>query len=175
MWLYNQVPNRESGLTPIELITKRKSNHFDLLCSHVWGCPAYVLEPKLQNGQKLPKWNRRSRLGQFLGYSDQHLSLVANIRHLKTGYVSPQYHVVYNDLFQTVFSAGPNTDLVYAMCEELFNTSCEVYATDKYDAEDYLVYRPPPLDEVWLDYEGRHQSRDDLCRQRSCNDAQVRS
>ncbi len=114
-------------------------------------------------------------MGQFLGYSDQHLSLVDNIRHLKTGYVSPQYHVVYNNLFQTVFSAGPNTYLVDAMCEELFNTSCEVYATDEYDAEDNLVYRPPPLDEVWLDDEGCRQSRDELCCQQSCNDAQVRS
>ncbi len=141
----------------------------------MWGCPAYVLEPKLQNGQKLPKWNRRSHLGQFLGYSDEHSSLVANIRHLKTGYVSPHYHVVYNDLFQTVFSVGPNTELVDAMCEELFTTSCEVYATDKNNAEDNLVYCPPPLDEVWLDDEGCRQSRDELHRQCSCNDAQVRA
>ena len=175
VWLYNRVPNRESGLTPLELITRQKADYKDLLRSHVWGCPAYVLEPKLQNGQKLPKWNRRSRLGQFLGYSDEHSSLVANIRHLKTGYVSPQYHVVFDDLFQTVFSAGPDTDLVDAMCEELFSTSSEVYATDEYDAQDNLVYRPPPLDEVWLDDEGRRQSRDELRRQRARNDAQVRA
>ena len=85
-----------------------------------------------------------------------------NIRRLKTGYVSPQYHVVYDDLFQTVFSAGPVIELVDAMCEELFTTSCEVYATDKYDAEDNLVYRSPPLDKVWLDEEGCRQSQDEL-------------
>ena len=28
------------------------------------------------------------------------------------------------------------------MCEELFTTSCEVHATDEYDADDNLVYRP---------------------------------
>ncbi len=50
-----------------------------------------------------------------------------------------------------------------------------MYATDKYNAEDNLVYRPPPLDEVWLDDEGRRQSRDELCRQCSRNDAQVRA
>ena len=104
VWLYNRVPNYESGLTPLELITKQKADHRDILRSHVWGCPAYVLEPKLQNGQKLPKWNRRSRLGQFLGYSDVHSSLVANIRHLGTGFVSPTYHVVFDNLFETVFS-----------------------------------------------------------------------
>ena len=117
VWLYNRVPNYESGLTPMELLTKQKADHRDILCCHVWGCPTYVLEPKLQNGQKLPKWNRRSRLGQFLGYSDEHSSLIANIRHLKMGFVSPQYHVVFDDLFETVFSSGANDALVDSICE----------------------------------------------------------
>ncbi len=51
--LYNRVPNRQSGLTPLELLIKSKANHCDLFHSHVWGCPAKVLEPKLQNDQKL--------------------------------------------------------------------------------------------------------------------------
>ncbi len=59
VWLYNRVPNQVSSLTPLELITKQKADHRDILRLHVWGCPAYVLEPKLQNGQKLPKWNQR--------------------------------------------------------------------------------------------------------------------
>jgi hypothetical protein len=57
VWLYICVPNQVSGLTPLKLITKQKVDHRDILHSHVWGCPAYVLKPKLQNGQKLPKWN----------------------------------------------------------------------------------------------------------------------
>jgi hypothetical protein len=65
-----------------------------------------------KNGQKLPKWNHRSRLGQFLGYSDEHSSLVANVRHLGTGYVSPQYHVVFDGLFKPVFSSGSDDALV---------------------------------------------------------------
>jgi hypothetical protein len=55
VWLYNRIPNCLSGLTPLELITKSKADHQDLLRSHVWGCPAIVLEPQLQNDQKLPK------------------------------------------------------------------------------------------------------------------------
>ncbi len=35
VWLYNRVPNRESGLTPMELITKQKADHSDLVRSHV--------------------------------------------------------------------------------------------------------------------------------------------
>ena len=129
-----------------------------------------MLEPKLQNGRKLPKWNRRSRLGQFLGYSDEHSSLVANVRHLKTGFLSLQYHLVFDDLFESVFSSGPNDAIVDAMCKDPYESSCEVYATDKYDAHDNLVYKPPSLDEVWLDAEGREQSKLELRQQRKRND-----
>jgi hypothetical protein len=51
----------------------------DILCCHVWGCPVYVLEAKHQHDQQLPKWNGRARLGQFVGFSDEHSSLVANV------------------------------------------------------------------------------------------------
>ena len=36
----------------------------------------------------------RARLGQFVGFSDEHSSLVANVWHLTTGYISPLFHVV---------------------------------------------------------------------------------
>jgi hypothetical protein len=58
VWVYNPVPNVRSGLTPLELITRECSDYYkDLLHCHVWGCPVFVLEAKLQNDQKLPKWN----------------------------------------------------------------------------------------------------------------------
>jgi len=66
----------------------------------------YVLEAKLQNDQKLPKWNRSARLGQFVGFLDEHSSMVSNVQHLTTGYISPQVHVVFNDLFETVNHTG---------------------------------------------------------------------
>ncbi len=106
VWLHNRIPNRLSGLTPLELLTNTKANHYDLLHTHVWGCPVYVLDPKLQDGQKIPKWNCHSRLGQFLDFSDSHSSLAANVCHLSMGYVSPQYHLVFDDLIETVFSTG---------------------------------------------------------------------
>ncbi len=102
VWLYNRVPNCQSGLIPLELIAKSKADHSDLFCSHVWGCPAVVLEPKLQNDQKLPKWNWCACVGQFLGYLDDHSPLVANVRHMSTGHVFLQFHVVFDDLYETV-------------------------------------------------------------------------
>ncbi len=78
------------------------------------------------------------------------------------GFFSPQYHVLFDDLFETVFSSGTNDALVDTICENFYGTSCEIYATDKYDAHDNLVYKPPPLDEVWLDAKGREESKIEL-------------
>ncbi len=66
----------------------------------------YVLKAKLQNDQKLPKWNRRDHLGQFVGVLDEHSSMVANICHLTTRYISPQFHVDLDNLFGTVNCTG---------------------------------------------------------------------
>ncbi len=89
-------------------------------------------------------------------------SLVANVRHLTTGFISPQYHMVFDDLFESVFISGPNDAIVDAICKDLYRSSCEVYATEEYDGHDNLVYKPPPLDEVWLDAEGREQRKLEL-------------
>ena len=65
-WLYNRVPNRQSGLTLLEFLTKTNMDHRDLLHPHVWGCLSFVIDAKLQNYQKIPKWNLRSRLEKSL-------------------------------------------------------------------------------------------------------------
>ncbi len=54
VWLHNCIPNCLHGLTPLELLTKTKTNHCDLLHTHIWGCPVYVLDPKLQDGKRVP-------------------------------------------------------------------------------------------------------------------------
>jgi hypothetical protein len=58
VYLWNNLPNQASNMAPLELFSKSRFpsyNHLRRL--HVWGCPAYVLEPKLQDGKKIPKWN----------------------------------------------------------------------------------------------------------------------
>ena len=145
---------------PQEMLTKCKTNHHDLLRTHVWGCPVFVLDPKLQDGKKIPKWNCRSRLGQFLGFSDEHSSLVANVRNLSTSFVSPQYHVVFDDLFQTVFSSGDNDTVVDEICNNLCEFDRDVYAEDEFDVQRNLVYPTPPLDEVQFDESERRDQRD---------------
>jgi len=151
VWLYNRLPNRITGLTPLELLTKTKADHKDLLRTHVWGCPTFVLDARLQDGKKIPKWNRRSRLGQYLGFSDEHSSLVANVRHLTTGCVSPQYHCIFGGMFETVYAAkADNWTLYDALSNLLWDSDRDQYAEEEYDADGMLVYTPPPLDKVWL-------------------------
>ncbi len=126
VWLHNRIPDCLSGLTSLKLLNKTKANHPDLLCTHVWECPVYILDSKLQDRQKIPKWNSQSCLCQFLGFSDVHFTLVANICHLSTSYMSPQYHLFFDDLSETVFGTGNDALLDY-ICNQLFDSACDFY------------------------------------------------
>ena len=64
-------------------------DHQYFLETHVWGFPTLILDPKLQNGQNIPKWNQHAWMGQFLDLSDDHSSMVATVRNLRTTHVSP--------------------------------------------------------------------------------------
>jgi hypothetical protein len=69
-----------------------------------FGCPVYVLHSELQTtkGAIQDKWKDRSRVGLYLGRSPLHASSVALVLNLVTGRVSPQFHVSFDPLFQTV-------------------------------------------------------------------------
>ena len=68
VWLHNHLPNYCSGITQLEFLTSNNVEHIDLRISHVWVCPVFVMDPKLKNDQKIPKWNRRFLLGHFIGF-----------------------------------------------------------------------------------------------------------
>ena len=103
IWIWNHLPKKGVGFSPLELFTGVRSDHHELNRLHVWGCPVYVLEPELTvAGESIPKWNKRSRLGQFLGNSTSHSTTVGLVRNLTTGKISPQFHLVFDDLFETV-------------------------------------------------------------------------
>jgi hypothetical protein len=107
IYIWNHLPSSSHKLSPIELFTKTKfHNHHHLQNLHVFGCPVYVLDAKLQDAKKLPKWERRSRRGVYLGFSRQHSNNVHLVLNLETGNISPQYHLVFDDSFSTVYSDG---------------------------------------------------------------------
>jgi hypothetical protein len=61
------------------------------------------LDHRLQSGGgKIPKWESRARMGIYVRRSPSHAANVSLILNPRTGQISPQFHVIYNDDFTTV-------------------------------------------------------------------------
>ena len=73
---------------------------------------------------------------------------------------------MFDDTFETVYSAGLPTAEVNTICDKLFEKSRELYAEEEFDDDGELIYRPPPLDDVWLDVDERRDRRTALADQR---------
>ena len=151
VWIYNNMPLADrANMSPNELFSKSKVGCSMLQRARVFGCPCYVLDSRLQDGRKIPKWKPRSRTGMFLGFSSKHSSLVGMILNIRTGYISPQFHVVYDEKFETV-----TTDMSVDLREtwiDLWKNSRDTYLND-WDVE---VDGPLPktgLDQVFADRE----------------------
>jgi hypothetical protein len=99
-------------------------------------------------------------MGQFVGFSDEHSSLVANVRHLTTNFISPQFHLVFDDLFKTVNRICVDDLVVESICNELCQLNRELFAEEELDEAGNIIYQPPPLHEVWLDEAGRGQGNE---------------
>ena len=71
---------------------------------HTFGCPVYVLDSRLQSagGPGPPKWDPWARLGIYVGHSPLYAGSVALVLNPKTGLVSSQFHVIFDDNFFTV-------------------------------------------------------------------------
>ena len=71
---------------------------------NVWGCPAYVLDSSLANGRQIPRWQPRSSRCQYVGSSAPHGHGVPMVLSLDTGKITAQYHVIFDNWFQTIDS-----------------------------------------------------------------------
>lgn len=154
VWIYNHIPMPDrGGFSPEELFSRSKGGCELLRRLRVFGCPAYVLDPKLQDGKKIPKWEPRARCGMFLGFSPEHSTTIGLILNVRTGAISPQYHVVYDELFETV-----NSENVADLSEvwiDLWLNAREFYL----DGWDEEVEGPfPSLDPS---YQGTSDAQDD--------------
>ena len=82
VYLWNHMAQRSSLMAPTELYSSVKLPSYDpLLRAHVFVCPVFVLDPRLQNGKKLPKLTPRARWVN-LWVTPQHSTLVGRILHL---------------------------------------------------------------------------------------------
>jgi hypothetical protein len=139
--IFNHVPNGVSGISPIELMTRTVLPSKDFVHLHVWGSPAYVLDPTLQKGQKIPKWKPRSRRAIFVGLSKLHAATIPLVLNTTTLAISAQFHVIFDDWFTTVLSSTEEDD-VPDWWENLFDTRFQYH----FDDGD-----PIRLDDSWLD------------------------
>jgi len=98
--IINMTPRSKDGKVPLSIFLN-SSRSPDLGSLHPFGCPVYVLENALQQGQTLGKWENRNRIGMYLGPSPTHARSVHLVLSIRTGLVSPQFHVRYDDFFES--------------------------------------------------------------------------
>ena len=106
--VHQSTPSLKDGISPLDKVSqvaiRPKISSF-----HHFGCPVYVLDNALAAGKSLPKWEECARVGIYLGPSPLHARSVALIFSLTTGLVSPQFHVVFDEHFQTVGKNVPGS------------------------------------------------------------------
>ena len=98
-------------------------------------------------------------MGQFLGFSDQHSSLVAMVWNLGTAFVSPKPHVVFDGKISTIWNETRLEDTaVEPIFNDLFQSFRDHYGEegrspggDKSDPEGAVPAVPPiELGREWL-------------------------
>ena len=113
LWPYAiRMANQSYNATPLNSHTNKQSPNkifdnstVDINPKHwkPFGCPTYVLKSELQRTMGIhPKWEARSRAGIYLGQSPIHNRNVALVLNIHTGYVSPQFHVKFDESFRTI-------------------------------------------------------------------------
>ena len=100
---------------------------------HTFVCPVYILDTRLQSvgGGGPPKWDPRASLGIYLGHSPSHAGSVALVMNPKISIVSPQFHLVFDDNFESV--PHLNSGTVPENWEDLVTNSREKSTEGFYD------------------------------------------
>ncbi len=133
----------ENNTSPADIVFRTTTDRKIFADMHVWGSPAYILNPKMQDGHKIPKFEPRSRRGVFLGLSKRHASNVPVVLNLETNRISAQFHVVVDDWFATVSNVVGEDDSVDP------KTWADIFASARFqvffDEDD-----PIDLDDEWL-------------------------
>jgi len=109
-YLHNVLPVQDDSTSQLEHFS---SIHVGLKLkhTHVFGCPVFALQNELASGSSLPKWSPRAQLGINLGPSPHHARNVSLVLNPHTGCVSPQFHCLFDDFFETVRHSGPDVSI----------------------------------------------------------------
>ena len=67
---------------------------------HTFGCPVYAFTPEAENA-KTKKWDKRSRVGLYLGSYPMHAGSVSLVLSLETELAFHKFSIVHNEFFET--------------------------------------------------------------------------
>jgi hypothetical protein len=133
---------------------------------HTFGYRVYVTAAHIQAGKSLPAWMPKVKVGINLGISPTHARSVALVLSLKTGLVSPQFHVKHNDLFETTGYKVGRFGLPTSCWQELAGfRKGTISVTKQADPAETLTReldRPSPTSEVDTDRVDRDQADDGI-------------
>ena len=135
----NTLHLNPDGTTPESKLHGVELEELPVKNFHTLFCPVYVLDHRLHDAGSLgpPKWDPCSRVGVYLGHSPFHAGSVALVFNIKTGRVSPQYHVVFDSDFTTVpfMERGEEPSNWADLCQHLSESYIDEAVTL---AEDWL-------------------------------------
>ncbi|KAI2500371.1 hypothetical protein MHU86_14114 [Fragilaria crotonensis] len=152
IFLHNHMPIQTIGLSPINIFTKSRWQQHKFHDVHVWGCPVHVLHKTIADGKKLPRWAPRSVRCVNMGFLAMHASTVPLVLNPATGYITAQFHVVFDDWFSTISSNINNLpDFNSDAWAKLFGESSYQYPFDHDDATDIQIDADPSSDAVVVD------------------------
>ena len=118
--LCNHLTNKHSILALLEIFTGSKIDPSTLRNEKVRRFPGHALDPKIQDGKKLHKWDPHTRQGKCIEKSIAHASSFGLITNLRTGYMHPQFHMVYDIFFQTVMGGMKKNMILLSTCGVLW-------------------------------------------------------
>ena len=148
VWLWNHLPNQETGLSPNDIFNQTLELNFKhLKRTHIWGCPTYVLKLSTKDGCKQPKWQPKAQRGIFLGFSESHSTQIGLIKNIKASAVFPKYHMVYDDHFTTVTNSE-ESGIPYKQQLKDWETLVQTNSEKYWDIND-PDHVPPPLSSNW--------------------------
>ena len=92
VYLVNRVPDPTTGLSPLDIFSRTRWPQRRLHDCHVWGSPAYLLDKKIADGMKIPRWRPRSERVVFLGISKKHAHTIPLVLNPRTRAITTPFH-----------------------------------------------------------------------------------
>jgi hypothetical protein len=125
--IYNTTKRRSRNydLSPWEQFTGERSklNQTDM---HPLFCPVYMLDRHMQEGTSPPKWTKRTTQKVYVDHLNHYSKSVPMVWDPTTKLVSPQFHVMFDDNFDTVLAPDSNVKQSDTM-DRLFQTNRYLY------------------------------------------------